>query len=260
MGTELLETQPAAGVTRLQLHRPERRNALNLALRRELAEAFERLDRADTTRVILLAGVDKAFCAGADLNEYLEAGPAEIAARRMDRLWGAIAHCGKPVIAAVRGFAIGGGCELALHADLIVAGDTARFGQPEVKIGIMAGGGATQRLTQAVGKFRALKILLTGRPFTAQEAFEMGLCSEVVPDDEVDTRALALAEELAALPTSSLQSTKDAVLASMNLGLDRGLAYERHAFQLLFATEDKREGMAAQLEKRQPRFNRGEEH
>jgi enoyl-CoA hydratase/carnithine racemase len=169
-------------------------------------------------------------------------------------LWDAISGCRKPVIAAVRGHALGGGCELAMHADIIIAGQGARFGQPEVKIGIMPGGGATQRLTRAVGKFAAMKILLCGEPFDAHAALAMGLASEVVADDDVEPRAQQLATHLAALPAMALQFIKEAVIEGMNLPLDQGLQFERKSFQLLFATSDKTAGIRARLEKRSPQF------
>ena len=254
MNPLLLEERPAVGLALLRLNRPEVLNALNLQLRRDLAAAFSRLDADPQVRVIVLAGSERAFCAGADLNEYVDATPPEIIGRQMDQLWGAISGCRKPVIAAVRGHALGGGCELAMHADIIVAGERARFGQPEVKIGLMPGGGATQRLTRAVGKFAAMKILLCGEPFDAAAAMAMGLVSEVVPDQEVEVRALALAAQLAALPALALQFIKEAVLEGMNLPLDQGLQFERKSFQLLFSTADKTEGIRARLEKRPPQF------
>ena len=254
MNPLLLDERPAVGLALLRLNRPEVLNALNLQLRRDLAAAFSRLDADPQVRVIVLAGSERAFCAGADLNEYVDATPPEIIGRQMDQLWGAISGCRKPVIAAVRGHALGGGCELAMHADIIVAGERARFGQPEVKIGLMPGGGATQRLTRAVGKFAAMKILLCGEPFDAAAAMAMGLVSEVVPDQEVEVRALALAAQLAALPALALQFIKEAVLEGMNQPLDQGLQFERKSFQLLFSTADKTEGIRARLEKRPPQF------
>jgi len=250
----LLEEQPAPGIALLRLNRPDVLNALNLQLRRDLAAAFTRLDADPQVRAIVLAGSARAFCAGADLNEYVDATPPEIIARQMGGLWDAIGGCRKPVIAAVRGHALGGGCELAMHADIIIAGQGARFGQPEVKIGIMPGGGATQRLTRAVGKFAAMKILLCGEPFDANAALAMGLASEVVADDDVEPRALQLATQLAALPVMALQFIKEAVIEGMNLPLDQGLQLERKSFQLLFATADKTEGIRARLEKRSPQF------
>ena len=250
----LLESRPADGVVLLRLNRPAVLNALNLALRQALAAAMQRLDADASVRVVVLAGSERAFCAGADLNEYVDATPVEILARGMDRLWDAIAGCRKPLIAAVRGHALGGGCELAMHADIIIAGHRASFGQPEVRIGIMPGGGATQRLTRAVGKFHAMKLLLTGRPIDAFEARELGLVSELSEDDEVEARALALAGELAALPPLSLRFIKEAVLEGMDGGLAAGLRLERKSFQILFATEDKSEGIRARLEKRSAQF------
>lgn len=250
----LLEERPAEGVALLRLHRPAVLNALNLALRRALAEAFTRLEADTVVQVIILAGSERAFCAGADLNEYVDATPPEIIERQMDRLWGAISGCRKPVIAAVRGHALGGGCELAMHADIIVAGRSASFGQPEVKIGIMPGGGATQRLTRAVGKFAAMKILLGGEAFTAEAAAAMGLVSELVDDGEVEPRALCLASQMVALPALSLRFIKEAVIESMNGDLDAGLRFERKSFQVLFSTQDKTEGIRARLDKRRPVF------
>ena len=251
----LLEERPHPGVAVLRLHRPEVLNALNLALRQALAEAFTRLDADDSVRVVVLAGGARAFCAGADLNEYLDATAPEIINRQMDRLWGAISACRKPVIAAVRGHALGGGCELAMHADILLAGDMAGFGQPEVRLGLMPGGGATQRLSRAVGKFRAMKLLLTGERITAAEAFAMGLASEVVPDAELEDRALTLAAELAQGPRLAQQFIKEAVLESMSTPLPLGLQFERKSFQLLFATADKHTGIAARLAKQTPRFD-----
>jgi enoyl-CoA hydratase len=255
-GDILLLERPAPGVALVRLNRPSVLNALNLALRRALASAFETLETDEAVKVIVLAGGERAFCAGADLNEYVDATPPEIIGRHMDRLWGAISHCRKPVIAAVRGHVLGGGCELAMHADVIVAGEGARFGQPEVLIGLMPGGGATQRLTRAVGKFRAMRLLLSGEPFNAAEALAMGLASEVVPDAQVEAHALALATKMAAGPQQALQSIKEAVLEGMNLPLEQGLQFERKSFQLLFATRDKTEGIRARLEKRPANFSR----
>jgi len=250
----LLEEHPHPGVVMLRLNRPEVLNALNLDLRRALAEAFDRLDEDETVRVIVLAGNERAFCAGADLNEYLDASAPEIIRRRMDRLWGAISACRKPVIAAVRGYALGGGCELAMHADIILAAESAVFGQPEVRLGLMPGGGATQRLSRAIGKFQAMKLLLSGARFSAAQAFSMGLASEVVPDAELESRSLALATELSGGPRLALQFIKQAVLESMNMPLTLGLEFERKSFQLLFTTEDKHTGIRAALQKANAEF------
>jgi enoyl-CoA hydratase len=253
----LLEEHPADGVVLLRIHRPEVLNALNLALRRALAEAFHRLDAAPAVRVIVLAGGPKAFCAGADLGEYVDASPIDLLQRRHDLLWGAIAASKKPVIAAVRGHALGGGCELALHADLILAGRNARFGQPEVKVGIMPGGGATQRLTRALGKFGAMKMLLLGEPIDAETAQRIGLVAEVVDDEAVEARALEMAQQLIELPAVALRLVKESVLMAMETPLSAGLEFERNAFQTAFASPDKHEGMRARLDKRPARFNQG---
>ena len=254
MSAELLQEHPGDGVALLRLNRPEVLNALNLSLRRALAEAVTRLDADAGVRAIVLAGNERAFCAGADLGEYVDATPVELMQRRMDLLWGALAQCSKPVIAAVRGYALGGGCELAMHADIIVAGRGARFGQPEVKVGIMPGGGATQRLVQAVGKFRAMHILLRGELFDAEAAQAMGLVSELQDDALVEARAVAIAAELAQLPAVALRSVKASVLQGLNVGLDAGLQFERASFHAVFSTEDKTEGMRARLDKRSATF------
>lgn len=252
----LLRDEPAPGVRRLRLHRPAVLNALNLALRHALARAFTEADADEAVRVVVLAGGERAFCAGADLAEYRDATPREIAARRMGPLWDAIAGCRKPVIAAVRGHALGGGCELAMHADLIVAGEGARFGQPEVLVGLMPGGGATQRLPRSIGKFAAMRLLLTGEPVGAREALALGLASEVVADDEVEERALALAARLAAGPQGALRAIKEAVIAGMNQPLQQGLEYERRCFAMRFDDPDVREGTSARLDRRAPVFGR----
>ncbi len=158
------------------------------------------------------------------------------------------------MIAAVTGFALGGGCELAMTCDIIIAGESAKFGQPEVKIGIIPGGGGTQRLTRAIGKFKAMRYILTGDIFTAKEAFDMGLVSELVPDGDVEKRAVAMAQQLAELPPLALLHAKEAVLASMETPLTQGLAFETKAVQILFSSQDQKEGMAAFIEKRKPAF------
>jgi enoyl-CoA hydratase/carnithine racemase len=223
-------------------------------LRRALAAAFTRLDDDDEVAVIVMAGSERAFCAGADLTEYEQATPLDIIGRDMDRLWGAIAQCRKPVIAAVRGHALGGGCKLAMLADILIAGEDARFGQPEVRIGLMPGGGATQRLTRRVGPALAMRLLLIGEPMTGAQAAAHGLVAELQPDTEVEPRALAMAQRLSSGPRLAQRFIKQAVLAAQNLPLEQGLEFERKSFQLLFATEDKREGIAAQLGKRVARF------
>ena len=246
----VLQERPADGVVLLRLNRPNVLNALNLALRREIAAQFRDLGSRDDVRCIVLTGSEKAFCAGADLNEYVDATPTEIIGRNMPLLWDAVADCPKPVIAAVNGYALGGGCELAMHADIIIAGRSAMFSQPEVRVGLIPGGGATQRLTRAVGKFVAMKLLLTGEPFTAEAAFSSGLVSTVVADDQVLPEALRLAVEIAGLPTFAIRQIKELVLESMNGTLDAGLRHERKAFQLMFSTTEKAERIRKFLTKK----------
>jgi enoyl-CoA hydratase/carnithine racemase len=252
--SEVLLERPSEGIAVIRLNRPEVRNALNLAVRELLAEHFRTLGDDESTRCILLTGGEKVFAAGADIRDMVDQTPIEIMARRSERLWGSIASCPKPVIAAVNGYALGGGCELAMHADIIVAGEGALFGQPEVRVGIMPGAGGTQRLTRAVGKFQAMKMLLTGEPVTARDALAMGLVSEVVPDGEVFEAALALAKNIATMPPLAVIQIKEAVLAGQDASLETAMMLERKAFQLLFATADQKEGMRAFLEKRKPEF------
>lgn len=244
---------PAEGVALLTINRPEVRNALNLDLRRALASAFTALGADETVRAIVLTGDAKAFCAGADLGEYVDATPEEIAARDMPRLWGAIAACPTPVIAAVSGYAIGGGCELAMHADILVAGRSAKFGQPEIGIGITPGGGATQRLTRAVGKAVAMRMMLTGGLIDAEAALAAGLVSDVVADDAVLAHALKLAADIAAQPPLVARLVKRLVLDSMNTPLDAGLRQEATAFQLTFAYPERHRRMRAFLDRKRGR-------
>ncbi len=249
---EVITERPMAGVAVLRIDRPEARNALNQAVRARLAEAFAEFSTDESVRVVVLTGSDKVFAAGADIKAMAEAGSAEMMA--LPDTWTPVRAFRKPLIAAVSGWALGGGCELAMHADIIVAGEGARFGQPEVRVGIIPGAGGTQRLTRAVGKFKAMRILLTGEPVTAREAEAMGLVSEVVPDGEVMARALALASAIAALPPLAARKIKELVLAGADMPLDAALFLERQAFQLMFSTEDQKEGMRAFLEKRPPAF------
>ncbi len=245
---------PTDHVALLRMNRPEALNALNTATRVELTDHFRQLGEDENVRCIVITGNEKAFVAGADLKEMAEKCTAEITLSKARERWRVIAGCPKPVIAAVNGFALGGGCELAMHADIIIAGENAKFGQPEVRVGIMAGGGGTQRLTRAVGKFKAMKMLLTGEPVSAGEAFEMGLASEVVADELVLDRALEMAATIAALPPLAIRQTKEVVLAGADCSLDAGLTLERKAFDILFDTEDQKEGMRAFIEKRKPEF------
>lgn len=255
MSDLLLESWPSESVVVLRINRPEARNALNTALREQLTERLGALGRNENVRCIVITGDEKAFMAGADLKEMLPKGTAEITRMNVRRMWGVIADLPKPLIAAVNGVALGGGCELAMHADIIIAGEGAQFAQPEVRVGIMPGGGGTQRLLRAVGKFKTMKMVLTGQPVSGREAYDMGLASEVVADEEVLPRALELAETIAALPPLAVRRIKEVVLAGHDTGLAAGLMLERRTFDTLFDTEDKAEGMSAFVEKRSPRFS-----
>ncbi len=252
--SQLIVQDQGDGVVLVQLNRPQVRNALNMTLRRELAAEFQVLNRRQDLRCVVLTGNETAFCAGADLREYQDATTIEVLQRNLDQLWSPLVSCPVPVIAAVQGYALGGGCELAMHADIIIAGESARFGQPEVRVGLMPGSGATQRLTRVVGKFVAMKMLLTGQPMTATQALASGLVSAVVPDTSVLSESLNLAGELARLAPLAVRQIKELVLESMNSSLDSGLRMERKAFQILFASTDKTEGINAFLEKRSPVF------
>ena len=252
--SEVLLERPLDGVALLRLNRPEAKNALNGAVRRLLAEHFEALGADDETRAIVLTGNQEAFAAGADIKDMAEAGAVDIMLRRNHLLWRAIAQCPKPVIAAVNGYAWGGGCELAMHADIIIAGENASFSQPEVRVGIMPGAGGTQRLTRAVGKYKAMLMTMTGQAVSGVEAAAMGLASRAVPDAEVQEAALAVAKTIAGMPPLAIQQIKEVMLAGQDCSLETGLMLERKAFQLLFDSRDQKEGMRAFAEKRKPNY------
>ena len=251
MDVVLLE-RPGEGVALVRINRPEARNALNTEVRRGLTAAFAALVDDASVRCIVVTGNEQAFVAGADIKDMAEAGAIDIMLRNNHRLWQAIAACPKPLIAAVNGYAWGGGCELAMHADIIVAGETASFAQPEIKVGIMPGAGGTQRLTRAVGKYHAMLMLLTGQPVSGPEALRMGLASRVVPNAEVLPAALKLAATIAAMPPLAAMQIKEVLLAGQDASLDAALMLERKAFQLLFDSKDQKEGMRAFSDKRKP--------
>jgi len=251
----VLAEHPADGVGLIRINRPDARNALNLEVRRLLAKHLTEMGDDSAIRCIVITGNDKSFAAGADIKEMAGAGAIEMLLRGTHKLWRTISACPKPVIAAVNGYALGGGCELAMTCDIIIAGEGARFGQPEVKIGIIPGGGGTQRLPRAVGKYKAMRYLLTGDMISAKEASDMGLVSEVVADDEVEKRAIAMAQQIAELSPLAIEQVKECVLRGMDGSLDTGLALETKANQMLFASQDQKEGMAAFIKKRKPRFS-----
>ncbi|GAA3526997.1 enoyl-CoA hydratase [Zobellella aerophila] len=252
--SEIIVEERGEGIVLLRLNRPEHRNALSQSLKQRLAHQFDTLGMRPDVRCIILTGGSEVFAAGADLKEMIDQGAIEMLRNSSHPCWQAIARCPKPVIAAVNGFALGGGCELAMHADIIVAGESARFGQPEVRVGIMPGAGGTQRLTRVLGKYKAMQLLLTGRPIEAADAGRLGLVSEVVPDAEVLPVALKMAAEIAAMPPLAVQQIKEVVLAGQDASLDSALMLERKAFQLLFDSRDQKEGMRAFIEKRHPRY------
>ena len=243
---------PEDGVSWVRINRPEVKNALNINVREQLARHFTTLSADAETRCIVVTGGEKVFAAGADIRELADATTVDVYLRNTQRLWQAIAQCPKPVIAAVNGFALGAGCELAMHADIIVAGENASFAQPEVKVGIMPGAGGTQRLVRAVGKFHAMRMALSGQAVSGREAVAIGLASECVPDTQVQQRASELAKIIASMPPIAIAQIKEVVLAGQDVPLESALALERKAFQILFSTEDQKEGMRAFIEKRKP--------
>lgn len=238
----------------IQLNRPKELNALNTELMIELRDALKDLDGNDNVRVIIITGDERAFAAGADIKQM--AGKSAIDMLKIDQFstWDQIRKTRKPVIAAVSGFALGGGCELAMTCDMIVASETAKFGQPEIKIGVMPGAGGTQRLTKAIGKARAMEMVLTGKFISAEEAYNFGLVNLVVPIELYMEEALKLAGQIAAMSPVAVMLAKESVNRSFETHLDEGLHFERKNFYLAFASEDQKEGMKAFIEKRNPAF------
>jgi enoyl-CoA hydratase len=242
-----------AGVALIRLNRPEVLNALDFALIGELVDALEELDGDAECRAIVITGAgDRAFAAGADINELARQTPMSLMIDDEFSQWERIKRIRKPIVAAVRGFALGGGCELAMACDMIVAADDSQFGQPEIKLGVMPGGGGTQRLTRAVGKARAMELVLTGRTMSAREAEAHGLVTRVVPSEATLDAALELAAQIASMPAGAVIAAKEAVNRAHELSLEAGLEFERRNFYLLFASQDQREGMDAFMDKRTP--------
>jgi enoyl-CoA hydratase len=245
-------TRVEDGVALIQFNRPEVLNALNRKLMEELVDALEAFDSNETIRAIVLTGNEKAFAAGADIREMADASSVEMLLRDQFARWDRIRKIKKPLIAAVSGFALGGGCEVSLSCDIIVASETAKFGQPEITLGVIPGAGGTQRLTRAVGKARAMEMILTGRMISAEEAMNRGLVNVVVPVERYLEEALALAREIASKPPLAIRLAKEAVLKAFDTTIEGGLEFERKNFYLLFASEDQKEGMKAFSEKRAP--------
>lgn len=250
----VIETRPADGVALLELNRPDALNAVNMDVRQKLAASADSLVEDPDIRVIVIAGRGGNFAAGSDVKVFAQTGAGSLLAQRMHRYWESLAHCPKPVIAAVEGYALGGGCELAMHADIIVAARTASFGQPEIKLGLMPGAGGTQRLLRAIGKYKTMLLALTGEMLPATEAEKYGLVSRLSEEGEAIEEALKLARKIALMPALAAEQIKEAVMYGEDAPLETALRLERKAFQLLFDTEDKREGIDAFLTKRKPAF------
>lgn len=248
----LVERDEQVGI--VTLNRPKELNALNFQLVGELADALGEFDRDEAIRCIVITGTgEKAFAAGADIKEMADKSPIDMMMSGFES-WERIKRTRTPLIAAVGGYALGGGCELAMHCDMIIASENARFGQPEILIGVIPGAGGTQRLARALGKYRTMEMVLTGAQVSAQEMAEHGLVNRVVPKGEHLSEAIKLAKTVAAQAPLAVRLAKEAVLASFETSLEEGLEIERKNFFLLFATEDMREGMSAFIEKRKAEF------
>jgi enoyl-CoA hydratase len=248
----IVETKGKVGVIRL--NRPAALNAVNSPLIADLSAALDAFEADEAIGCIVITGSDKAFAAGADIREMADKTFGEAVMGNFAASWDRVAHCRKPVIAAVAGFALGGGCELAMHCDMIFAADNARFGQPEITLGIIPGMGGTQRLTRAVGKAKAMDLCLTGRRMDAAEAERAGLVARVVPLAELMTETMKAAETIASMSLPVLILAKESINRAFETSLAEGVAFERRAFHSIFATEDQKEGMAAFIEKRPPNF------
>lgn len=249
-----IESAAGLKVAQAQFNRADVLNALNIELMGELLGALESFDKDPTVGCIIITGNQKAFAAGADIKEMASQSAIDMHVRDQFAVWDKIRKIKKPIIAATSGYVLGGGCELSMACDMIVAAESTRFGQPEIKIGIIPGAGGTQRLTRAIGKARAMEMILTGRMYTAREMFEAGLVTRVADDEVFLEEAQALAKEIASMPPIAVQIAKDAILKSFDTTIEGGLEYERKAFYLLFASDDMKEGMNAFIEKRKPEW------
>ncbi len=246
--------QIAPHVALIELFRPKELNALNPQLMQEVRDALQQLDRDDRVRVVIITGNEQAFAAGADIKQMADKTAIDMQILDQFSTWDQIRKTKKPIIAAVSGFALGGGCEFAMTCDMIIASETAKFGQPEIKLGTIPGAGGTQRLTRAIGKAKAMELILTGRFLSAEEAHYYGLVNKVVPVEFYLREAIQLAGEIAAMSPIAVQLAKEAVNRSFETLLDEGLMFERKNFYLTFASEDQKEGMKAFVEKRKPSF------
>ncbi|CAG9863757.1 unnamed protein product [Phyllotreta striolata] len=251
---KLSKTGEKQNVGLIQLNRPKALNALNNALITDIANALDKLESDKSVGAIVITGNEKAFAAGADIKEMANKTFSQCITEGFIENWTRVANTKKPVIAAVNGYALGGGCELAMMCDIIYAGETARFGQPEILIGVIPGSGGTQRLIKSVGKSKAMEIVLTGNQINAQEAEKMGLVSKVFPVDKLLDESVKLAEKIAANSQIANALAKESVNVALESTLQEGLRFERRMFHALFATKDQKEGMAAFVEKRKPNF------
>lgn len=253
--TLVIDNDPDDGIAIIQMNRPESLNALSEKMMDELTAAIDAFETDDTLLCLILTGTKRAFSGGADVKEiHTKTFPGAYYEDFITRNWERTARARKPVIAAVAGYAVGGGCELAMMCDIILAADTARFGQPEIRLGVIPGAGATQRLTRLVGKSKAMDLCLTGRMMEASEAERCGLVSRVVPADDLMDEAKELARTIASMPKAAAMMTKEAINAAYETTLTQGILFERRLFHSLFATDDQKEGMRAYLEKRSAHF------
>ena len=250
----LVDPQIRPGVALLRLNRPKELNALNLQLMAELRDALAIMDKDENVRAIVLTGNEKAFAAGADIHQMSGKGAIDMLLIDQFSTWEQIRRLKKPLIAAVSGFVLGGGNELVMHCDLVVASETARFGQPEILLGIMPGAGGTQRLTRQIGKVNAMEMVLTGQPIAAKQALAWGLVNRVVPVEVYLDEALRLASEIALRAPLAVRLAKESVLKAQDSNLSEGLEFERKNFYMLFASADQKEGMDAFVNKRPPQF------
>jgi enoyl-CoA hydratase len=248
----LTETQGRVGIIRL--NRPQALNALNLALKAELSLAIDGFEADPNIGCMLITGSEKAFAAGADIKEMADKNFTDAFLGNFAGNWDRAAKARKPIVAAVAGFALGGGCELAMQCDVIIAADTAKFGQPEIKLGVIPGIGGTQRLTRAIGKAKAMEMILTGRMMDAHEAERSGLVARVVPAGDLMAEAMKTAAAIAEMPLPAVLAAKEAVNRAFETSLAEGVVFERRIFHSLFATHDQKEGMAAFVEKRKAKF------
>ncbi|HME28872.1 MAG TPA: enoyl-CoA hydratase [Pseudolabrys sp.] len=248
----IVETRGRVGIIRL--NRPQALNALNKALIGEMTRAVEAFDADDKIGCVLITGDDKAFAAGADIKEMADKPFIEAYLGDFVSNWNVVARARKPFVAAVAGFALGGGCELAMQCDIVIAADTAKFGQPEIKLGVIPGIGGTQRLAWAIGKAKAMDLILTGRMMDAAEAEKSGLVARMVPAAELMDEAMKISETIANMSLPSVLAGKEAINRAFESGLSEGMAFERRIFHSLFATEDQKEGMKAFVEKRPPEW------